>query len=449
MKNLIRNIFFLILFSIGFSSCIYDKYPDGEESLIDPNSTILFLDLRALNPSKFTTPVEKIKSVRVIIIGKEANQEETDTDDSDNAGGTPAPKGIVECNRFYQFPITDALNFDYTLTWQSTLGTKSIYVIANEESIAGDISGTLDGYVETESAGDLEQWLADYKFNPEYTAEGDAIYLPYSYSKTDFVPVAGKVNPVNCWLIPVATKFMFYFENYRENQVNIDGISMAYTNSMNYLLAHLGPDEITKPYDGEDLYWVDWLAKVSEESWNNPGFSQNEFFNKQVGWIQDYYVPVPGDSHEYVFFKNDGSELIKVKEGTKESDDPKAEIDPGTFTSKIFYIPESVNYRVPGTDSEPEAADNDEESEDQGQTFYLTMKIEDTGDNSSPPFVDVPVPNLGALFRNTYVVISMSFKEGEIEVYAEIGPWNEKQANGWVSEGNAPGNNPFTIKKKW
>lgn len=449
MKNLIRNILFLILFSIGFSSCIYDHYPEDGEDVINPNSTILFLDLRALTPSKMTTPVERIKSVRVIIVGKESSEDETDADGSDNPDGSLASKGIVECNRYYQFPITDASNFDYTLTWQSTLGTKSIYVIANEESVDVDITETLNGYVETESAGDLEQWLADYEFNREYAAEGNAIYLPYTYYKTDFVPVPGKVNSVNCWLIPVATKFMFYFENYRENQVNVNGISMAYTNSGNYLLAHLGPDEINKQYNGEELYWVDWLAKVSEESWNNPGFSQNENFNKEVGWIQDYYVPFPDDYQEYVFFENDRTQLFEIRGGTKESDDPKAEIDPGTFTSKIFYIPESVNYRVPGTDGEPETADNDEETEGEGQTFYLTMKIEDTGDGSSPPFVNVPIPNLGALFRNTYVIISMSFKEGEIEIYAEIAPWNEKQANGWVSEGNAPGNNPFMIKKKW
>lgn len=450
MKGLIRNIFFLILISLGFSSCIHDSFTGVESDVIDPNKTILFLDLKALNPSTMTTPAEKIKSVRVIIIGNESNEEGIDADYTDNPGETPASKGIVECNRLYEFPIVNASNFSYTLTWESNLGKKSVYVIANEESVGGNLKTTLDQYKETEDAGNLEEWLQSYSFKPEYAATGNTIYLPYTYFKTDFMPQAGKVNPVNCWLVPVATKFVFIFHNKRDNRVRINGISMAYANSESYLMPSVDSEAQYMEYGSESLYWPDWLAAVSQASWDYPEFGGNEEFNRGTGWITDYYVPNSDNADIFTFIEKDSKEVFYIDAASEvTNDDGTTETVLGSHTTNIFYLPESINYKNPTVGSGEEQAVDDNTDDEQTQTFYLTLKIEDPEGGGTPPqFENLPIPNLNALFRNTFVVIEVTFVTGDIEIYAEIAPWNQKIAHGWVSEGNAPGNNPFSLKRK-
>lgn len=460
MKSLIQNIFFLILISLGFSSCIHDKYPDGmvSDDKIDPNNTVLFLDVRALNPSTLTTPEEKIKSVRVIITATaDSESDDADSDDSDGTTGNPsAPKSIVECNRLFEFPMLDASTFSYTLTWTSTLGQKSVYVIANEESISDEITDQLDGYQEMEDAGNLEEWLEEYSFAPEYDDTGSTIYLPYTYCKKDFNPIPGKVNQVNCWLVPVATKFVFYFENKRDNPVKINGISMAYVNQSNYMMPRIGSDSQNMEFGGEMLYWPDWLAEVSKLSWNYPEFGENEWFNQEgYGWITDYFVPDPEDYTVHTFIAPGSSDVFTVKAASEETtDEGVVETVPSSHTTRIFYLPESINYRNPDAVSTPDTGDDTtpgtggDEEEEPVQNFYLTINLEDLGPGKAPTFVNVPVPNLHALFRNTFVVVQMVMGQGDIEIYAEIAPWNIMVSNGWVSEGNAPSNNPFAIKKK-
>lgn len=440
MKSLIRNISFLVLLSLGFSSCIFENYPDvedGQGSDIDPNSTILFLDVRALKPSTSTAPAEKIKSVRVIIIGSS----ELDTDPG-NEGAEEGMAQIVECNRLYEYPTVYASDFSYTLTWASNLGRKSVYVLANEASVSADLTQTLNEYEEMDSAAGLEETLADFSFTPAYDTSGSSIYLPYSYSKTDFLPVAGQVNPINCWLVPVATKFVFYFENKRDNAVNVKGISMANVNSASYLLAAIAREALYMEYGGNSLYWPDWLAAVSQQSWNYPEFGENEGFNQLYGWITDYSVPRPSDSHVFTFI--DDKEWFAVPAASEVTTEDGNETVPGSYTTKIFYLPESINFVNPGADSSDADTDADEQYGE--QSYYLTINLEDTGSGKAPAFENVLIPNLNSLFRNTFVVIKMVMGQGEIEIYAEIADWNMKTANGWVSEGSAPGNNPFEKK---
>ena len=435
MKGLIKNISFAILILLGFSSCIYDHYPVSEDITVDPHKTILFLDMRALNPSSASLPEEKIKSVRVIITGESAN------DADGNPDGSVHTSEIVECNRLYEFPIANASDFSYTLTWSSNLGQKSIFVIANEESISKELTDKLNGYEEMSEAGDLEEWLESYSFTPKYQQSDNTIYLPYTYSKTDFMPVAGQVNAINCWLVPVATKFVFHFENKRDADVRINGISMAYANSENYLLANIAPDARYMELGGESLYWPDWLAEVSKMSWDHPEFGDNDNFNRQYGWITDYSVPNPSDYHVFDFILQNGPDTFTVPAAKEVDTEDGKETEPGTYTTSIYYLPESINFITPEDPSAQDLTDSGEEKPD--QTYYLTILLEDTGSGKAPKFENMPIPNLNALFRNTFVVIQMVMGQGDIEIYAEIAPWNKKTANGWVSEGSAPGNNPF------
>lgn len=446
MKSLIRNIFFLILISSGFSSCVYDKYEDSEieQSKIDPNTTVLYLELRALNPSAISTPVEKIKSVRVIILGNETKEADTD----DPAGTGTVEVTTVECNRLYELPVSNVSGFSYTLTWPSKLGKKSVYVIANEESVGDDLTTKLNLYTEESDAGDLVDWLEDYTFEPEYDSTGSTIFLPYTFSKTDFIPVPREVNEVNCWLVPVATKFVFHFQNNRSTPVRINSISMAYANSGNYIFPHIAESQQYMEYGDKTLYWPDWLAAVSQASWNHPEYGDNEWFNGQYGWITAYSVPDQTDAEVYEFIADGSAEAFTIP-GTREvtDDEGNTETEASTHTTRVYYLPESINYQDP----EKPALDPDAEiPEGTDQVYYLTIDIQDLGPvGKAPKFVNVPIPNLNALFRNTFVVIQMNMNQGDIKIYAEIAPWNKVTSNGWVSEGdNAPSNNPFAIRKK-
>lgn len=464
MKSLIRNIFLLILISLGFSSCVYDSYPeeDGDGGNFDSNTVILQLDLKILNPSELTTPQERIKTARVIIIGEPTEDPDSSGDsdnpqdgddplDDDNTQGGAQPGGIVELNRLYEFPTVSATDFSYTLTWASNFSQKSIYVIANEESVDAGLTAKLNQYVETGDAGDLEEWLTGYSFAPKYDTSGNTIYLPYTYSKTDFIPLQGELTPVNCWLAPVATKFVFYFENKREDPVRINGISMAYANAKSFMMPHVSKDALYMEYGSEMLYWPDWLAAVSEASWDHSNYGDNEWFNQQYGWITAYSVPDISDATRYTFIAEGSADAFTLPAATKQTTEDGTETVPTSHTTKIFYLPESINYTNPDEPANPdpgEAVDAEEEEEPQEQVYYLTVNLEDQGEGEAPKFENVPIPNLKALFRNTFVVIRMVMGDGEIEIYAMIAPWNIKTANGWVSEGNAPGPNPFLIRKK-
>lgn len=426
--------------SLMSASCIFE-YPEDfenyDDAFIDNNKVVLQLNIQPLTSSASANPTEKIKSVRVIVV-------------KNGAGAAP---DSIECNRLIEVPYMPAKDYAYILRLNSSPGIKDIYVLANENSIATDISTMLNGYAENKPAGDFAEWIDAYAFSPVYTPDkNNDLYLPYSYSRTGLEPKAGKVNTVNVWLIPVATKFIFNFTNNRSYDVNVNGISMAYANKSNFLLGHPGSGELTKQYNGQDLYWVDWLAEISKNSWRYPDFSGNEGYNGEVGWISGYTLPYPDDYGVYTFIAQGSADIFTVKAATTHVEGEVETTIPGKYSTPVYYIPESSNFIRLGADRTNTGIEGSGEGDDgeaQEQRYYLTILLEDTGPSNAPEFKDVAIPNLKALFRNTYVIIDLTMSEGDIEIYAEIAPWSPKTANGWVNEGNAPSNNPFTIKKKW
>lgn len=422
--------------SLLSASCIFE-YPEdfeySDDTFIDSNKVVLQLNIQPLSAS--ANPTEKVKSVRVIVIKK----------------GEGAEPDSIECNRLIDVPDMPARDYSYILRLNSSPGIKDIYVIANELSVAPNLTTLLSGYAENKPSGNFADWIDGYAFAPTYTPdEKNDIYLPYSFSRTGLEPKAGAVNPVNAWLIPVATKFVFNFTNNRSYDVNVNGISMAYANKSNFLLGHPGSGEITKQYNGKDLYWADWLAEISKNSWTYPDYSGNEGYNREVGWISDYTLPSPQDYGVFTFIAQGSGDVFTVDAATTQVEDGVETTTPGKHSTPVFYLPESSNFIRLGSDLTNSAAEEGEgDSEAPEQRFYLTILLEDTGPSNAPEFKDVAIPNLKALFRNTYVIIDLTMSEGDIEVYAEIAPWTPKTANGWVNEGNAPSNNPFTIKKKW
>ena len=446
MARLVCRILASLCMILLFGSCVMEYAPNMEDTdyaEISSNNVTLLLNIKPLaasSSSSVVNPTEKIKTLRVIIIGKGENESLPDT---------------IECNRLFDIPEPVAKDFSYIVRWNSNSGHKDIFVIANEGSVDDGLTTLLEGFEENELTNDFMARVNDYYFTPQYTADDkNNIFLPYTFSQQDIVPKAGVVNTVNAWLIPVATKFVFNFVNYRPAAMNVNEISMKYANKANYLLARPGPDELEKEYNGKMMGWADWLAEISNNSWLYPDFGPNEDYNDEVGWIVDYELPDPDDKAEYTFFNtNVAGEVFKVDAGTTTEKDGVETTDPGRRSTPVYYLPESANFELLGADQSgqttPGGDGQDEEPAE--QRFYLTMLFEDTAAAASTPpvFRDVAIPNLKALFRNTYVIINVTMSEGDIELYAEIADWNHKTANGWVNEGNAPSNNPFTIKKKW
>lgn len=384
------------------------------------DQTMLVLQISPLDSQATDqVPVERVNTLRIIIIN--------------------TAQSVIECNRLIEdLPTTIASQLSYTLIWPTKKGTKEIYVIANEESIVDENNQLNLGIVEASDATKFKEVIQNYSFEPKYKVENDnSIYLPYTYYKDNLVANEHEVTNVAAYLVPVATKFIFNFTNKREAAVQVNSISLEAVNSQNYLFAKVGKTDSYKQLLNDDTkyYWVDWLAKVSELSHGYPGASLNQSFNEQYGWITEYDIP-DGEHHNHGFIEKGNSILV---EEAKSDETGATGTIPGKYTAGPFYIPESkyIPYKEEDTNDNNGTTYTDDENspQEQQQEYYLTMELEDKGTNKkAPDFTHVAIPNLKALFRNTYVIINVNMSQGDVEVYAEIADWNRKNAKGWVVE---------------
>lgn len=443
IKRHIVRCLVAILFMATLPSCVFENFdePSGGEFVTD--DYLIVLRINALDGTLAGPDIgddhEMVKSLRIIMLND----------------------GAVELNR-YVVPgqVPEGINMaelDYILTVRTIQGNKKFYILANEESVGtmrftegvtlpSDIPDNLHDYLETivpdtdnASAGqDFEKIINAIYFSPEYKADASGnIYLPYAtyydgYTVSSSEP-SNATNPLQMYLVPVATKFMFQFVNYRLNPVDINNITVSSTNIENFLLARVNEPDIKKNFDGTDYYWVDWLAKVSAASHSNSDFYDNVSFNEKYGWISNYDMPFMENVQTSQFVS---AENIKtVDAGTL--DEETEEITPQSLVLGPFYAPESWNpYKY---------TDETTKEETTVQRYGLTLGLHDTNSlpGSDPVFENVAIDNLHALFRNTCVLIKVTMSSGPVEVYAEINPWTNKTANGWLVEGNEPSNNPF------
>lgn len=432
-------------------SCVNDNMADCPDDIVTENTLLLHISkLDAITPAEDGLKSEMIKSLRIIVLSG----------------------NYIEYNDYIDLSVSFSENFTYNYIRKVKPGEKKFYLIANEESVSDLKSETgielpagvttltslldnemfksqpiLDIDDDSGNAGKLESILNSINFNPDYKEmESDKypyIYLPYS-AYYDGPTIDKDATPEmfykSIYLVPVAAKFIFNFVNERVDPVRINGISMSYANNSNYLFAQVEGEDVEKELSDKSYYWIDWLAEISQQSQKYPDFSDNTEFNRDYGWISDYRVPNPDDTSEFIFIEKDSQDIITVPGVTYKIQNNETE--PGTKSSPIFYVPESINYVNPNnTETVDEETDGNKSKE---QFYYLTMYLEDVGGSTPPKFENVAIPNLYSLFRNTYVIINLKMSEGDMEIYAEITPWNPKWTNGWISEGDAPGNNPFS-----
>lgn len=437
MRIIFRHILstVVLLYMTGLMSCTGDGIDDN---LLDGKS-LFVIHLDVVSASRADVTTEMVNNLRIIMID----------DDADT----------IEVNQLVTFDIQGgipAANFPYDFSCYTNSGYKKFYLLANEDQVPtityadGNTSlpTNLTDLLESFQTGDqnideLEAALNSVCFSPQYTADVTGnIYLPYS-SFYDNVFVSeipengeGLRSTAEMFLVPVATKFSFNFTNNRDFGVDVTGISLKSINTANFLLAQVGASDQIKtiPDIAGSFYWVDWLAEISKLSQQAPGYYPNLSFNEKYGWISNYSLPFETTTNipeNYIFVGINESFTVP---GVLDSQNGEA----GVYTAGPFYVPESKNFLDPITNTSFT-----------DQMYYLTLLLQDTDDTKkAPDFTDVNIPNLKALFRNTSVIINISMEQGDIEVYAEIAPWNQKSINGWVTEGGAPNPNPFSTKAK-
>lgn len=430
------------LLACGVWSC--DRFDTDEPDSDDGEKYMLLLHVLPIDATRSETDAapkvtERIASLRIIVL----SVPEADAD------GTTAAVPKIEHNRLISgddFKETTAKGFEYPVALPTTQGKKDVYLIANEASVGtiyglDDASGqqtysSFSAFLKSYEPGDgqtpdAEKFKAAVEaiyFEPKYTIDDqNAVYLPYtSHYRVEAVEKEQKENKLTMYLVPVATKFTFKFVNKRDDDVKVSIISVKGTDTHNFLLAHVGETDYQKDFDNEtSLYWVDWLAKVSEATHNSPDNPDNAAVNEKYGWISDYKMPGESKNKETVLFSNINDNDAEVVPAQQK--DSAGEDIPGVKILGPYYRPEGLRNE--------EGKDNEGNAVVYPHVYRLTLGL--TGRNGEgPEFEDVAIDRLHALFRNTSVHITVTMTSGDVEVYAEIADWNRHYANGWVNNGD-------------
>lgn len=313
---------------------------------------------------------EKMRSVRVIVL---------------HADGT------VEHNR--PFTLEGAQAQKRILLKVTPGEKKKIFLFANEESVASvegvsDENLSLTDFFDGFSDGDagLESAVNALYYAPDFT-EDKPIPMSSEY-EIDF-PSKGNFDGT-FYVVRVATKFTVNFRNMRGEDVTVESFSIARHADKNYLMAHVGNSEQNlKLFNGKT--WIEWLKEVSEASSENDDYSVTE----AAGWLKDYELPSQADKTKTYTQE----QPINVGKGDLQTSKPGE-------ASACFYLPESKNLKAGAADGE--------------QEYTMTVAVGGVAD----PFV-FALPNLKSLFRNTHVIVNISFnKDTSITAVIFVRPWN-------------------------
>lgn len=320
------------------------------------------------------SPVEYMYTLRIIVLHADGSVEHNVHVDFGNSPQT-------ECFRILKVTRNE---------------TKKIYLIANEESVSSELHGKL----ETLTAGDntFRSIVDELYFTPDYK-------LPIPMSSVYDVPVnAESLVERQFYLVRAATKFTFRLTNERENAVSVDAIGISGIVGKTYLIPHKKEKEML--FEGESFFWIDWLKKVADESQNHP---EDVTLADRRGWIQDYDIP-SGQLHEEVVVRSP-TLVPGLTYHVNEAPTPGEKIFP------VFYLPESKNLK-----------DGAQEYGEQAymMTLHLTEKTPEgeagTSEEKEVSFTR-SFPNLRALFRNTHILVDVTFWEEGVKV--DVIPYSE------------------------
>ena len=372
MKEILRHIVWmtiLVSWALLSASCRGGEVSYTDEVQPDDDTAILVLRTGLLDQTRASdrvndavdNPVEYMYTLRIVILHE---------------------NGTVEHNMYIDFgeiPQTEC----YRIFKVTRTETKKIYLIANEENASTDLHEQL----ETLTTGNttFASIVDNFVFIPDYKN-------PIPMSSVYDVPVkAENLVEREFYLVRAATKFAFRFTNKRKSKVSIDAIHISDIAGATYLIPHKR-EPLFMSFDDESLYWINWLKKVADESQQSP--DDVELADKR-GWIQAYDIPSE-TSHQEVTVNGP----LEVPSMTGDQ--------PGKAVFPVFYLPESKKLKAG--------------SATYGEQEY-TLKL-DMSENGKELSFTKTFPNLEALFRNTHVLVDITFTEKD-EVKVQVVPYAE------------------------
>ncbi len=295
--------------------------------------------------------------------------------------------GDVEINKYMDF------NASYEQTsfiiGVSPGAKKTVYLFANEGAVGSitsddntvSISGSLHNYLDGLAVGneDFEHVISKVYFTPDYS-KGIPMNAIYEVN----IPEGVKRVEKSMWLVRTACKFSFVFENARRDfDVTISNFEVRGLGDRQFLLPNF-TGGIEPSFPGYSS-WVDWLKDVSEKSEINPYDPTAD----QSGWLFRY--DVPSTTRTVAFAYESSFTLPKIDSNG----------NPGSRTIQNRYVAESKQLKS-GTTTYPAE-----------QQYSLYISCSSNGVNKN---FNVPLPNVRALFRNTHVVVTVSFSDGPIVI---------------------------------
>ena len=372
MKEILRHIVWmtiLVSWALLSASCRGGDVSYTDEVQPYDDTAILVLRTGLLDQTRVSdrvndavdNPVEYMYTLRIVILHE---------------------NGTVEHNMYIDFgeiPQTEC----YRIFKVTRNETKKIYLIANEENASTDLHEQL----ETLTTGNttFASIVDNFVFIPDYKN-------PIPMSSVYDVPVkAENLVEREFYLVRAATKFAFRFTNKRKSKVSIDAIHTSDIAGATYLIPHKR-EPLFMSFDDESLYWINWLKKVADESQQSP--DDVELADKR-GWIQAYDIPSE-TSHQEVTVNGP----LEVPSMTGDQ--------PGKAVFPVFYLPESKKLKAG--------------SATYGEQEY-TLKL-DMSENGKELSFTKTFPNLKALFRNTHVLVDITFTEKD-EVKVQVVPYAE------------------------
>ena len=372
MKEILRHIVWmtiLVSWALLSASCRGGEVSYTDEVQPDDDTAILVLRTGLLDQTRASdrvndavdNSVEYMYTLRIVILHE---------------------NGTVEHNMYIDFgeiPQTEC----YRIFKVTRNETKKIYLIANEENVSTDLHEQL----ETLTTGNttFASIVDNFVFIPDYKN-------PIPMSSVYDVPVrAENLVEREFYLVRAATKFAFRFTNKRKSKVSIDAIHISDIAGATYLIPHKR-EPLFMSFDDESLYWINWLKKVADESQQSP--DDVELADRR-GWIQAYDIPSE-TSHQEVTVNGP----LEVPSMTGDQ--------PGKAVFPVFYLPESKKLKAG--------------SATYGEQEY-TLKL-DMSENGKELSFTKTFPNLKALFRNTHVLVDITFTEKD-EVKVQVVPYAE------------------------
>lgn len=367
MKSISLHIPWCVIVSlIGFAltSCEDYSVPAREpDDLAGKVTLVLNAEVLGSTRAAELSDKEKMSSLRVVILH---------------------PDGIVEHNAHVDFG--SALTEYSTQLFEVTPDErKTIYLISNEEGVDG-LKTALDGF----SAGDsgFKTMIDGFVFVPDY--DGYPIPLSSAYE----VEVGDSFSEFRLYLVHAATKFSFTFHNRRRGAVRVNGVSVSDVADRMFLMPRkrdLNMSFLESDGSTSDLYWIEWLRRVAEESEASPA---DKTLADKRGWIKDYDIPSTAVTRRFASSPEEGIEIPArtYVNGT---------LVPGEADFPVFYLPECKNTQ----------AGNFTDDQEYTMSFSLTDEY-----GLEKTFEGIAFDNLKALFRNTHVIVDVTLGESEIDV---------------------------------